>query len=125
VKALTVIAELQLPVAVLICNNGGSVSLQKQGIYDEVGGLDDFLSNPQKLDYTRIAAGYGIDSERIIVDAETPQGSIEELARRIHAVTRERRPCIVELVLPNSLEFWNGVWSTAGLEDMVLQRAEA
>jgi acetolactate synthase I/II/III large subunit len=122
VQALAAASEHQVPLVVLVCNNGASVSLRTQADFDGVGVLAP-LNNVAPMSYAAIATGFGFsvtrhvwpDGERSEAIADASRELTVEIKRAITA----RRPHLIELVTPSSPEFWAGVWRVEGLEGAV------
>lgn len=118
VQALTVIAERNLNVSIIVCNNGKSVSLAKQRAAEtgEPNGDIAFLQNPCRLDYTAAAKAFGIPAWRFTWSAEADASAADALSQVIAERVVERGPAFIELVTPSDQTFWAGIWTTTGFE---------
>ena len=119
VQALAVISEQRLPVLIMLCNNGGSVSLRKQSSFDgliTLGSASGFLDNGELVDYLTIAHGYGVPATR--VEWSGSASSVQSLRRAVKSGLEERGPHLVELRLPGDASFWSDVWITKGMESV-------
>jgi acetolactate synthase I/II/III large subunit len=123
VQALAVACDQQVPILVLVCNNGGSVSLRKQSSADGLGtATSDFLGNCRGFDYAAAARSFGMEAVRITWP-DCPPGDERTaeagrlLRQRIEAAVGCRTPYLIELAVPGSQEFWAGVWSVRGVTE--------
>jgi thiamine pyrophosphate-dependent acetolactate synthase large subunit-like protein len=123
-NAVAAIGELGVPLVILVCNNGSSVSLRTQAASDglELGDLDAMLlGNSNRMNYTAIAAGYGIAAHSICwpdrdEGAETLATAARQALSALTDALAAGRPCLLELVTTDAPDFWEGVWRTAGYE---------
>jgi acetolactate synthase-1/2/3 large subunit len=122
VQALAAASEHQVPLLILVCNNGSSVSLRKQADFDGLGdGGLPALSNVAQMSYAAIATGFGLSAALHVWPDNTPWSEAigvasRELTAEIKRAITARRPHLIELVTPSSPEFWAGVWRVEGLE---------
>lgn len=123
-QALAVAGEHQTPLLILVCNNGSSVSLRKQARHE---GLEfaghPFLVNNINMSYAAVARGFGLSSSVFVWTnaTECDQVVIESsavLSKIIAEVLLNRKPYLLELVVPGDPDFWEGVWSVEGLEGL-------
>jgi acetolactate synthase-1/2/3 large subunit len=119
--ALAAVAELDVPLAVIVCDNGGSQSLRTQAAADDVdlGSLAaSLLGNCEQMDHAAIAAGYGITA----MTMHWPAGPecINQAGRHIREAVSEaltaQRPFLLHLITPRTSCFWSGIWNTAGFD---------
>jgi acetolactate synthase-1/2/3 large subunit len=119
------------PVAFLVCNNGGSVSLRKQsgpsGWLDS--GRDRYLENAAGMRYTEIAGALGVRAQRLDLsdwlDRDRAATRLEAFALLLEEMVAQPVPTLIELVLPSDPEFWAGVWNTQGFEQQAATGASA
>lgn len=118
VQALSVIAERNLNITVIVCNNGTSVSLLKQRTTEAniPDALSRFLRNNDNMDYAAIAAGFGLPVQQLTFAIEQEHNDAQVLRQTIAASMAARGPSFVELVTPSDPAFWSGVWTTTGFE---------
>lgn len=120
-QALAFASESRPDLTIFVCNNGESVSLQKQGLAS-IGRRDrGYLGNVPSLSYTGIARGMGIPADRVELDLSSRGMSTAVLAAALHE--QVSGPRLFELVVPSTLECWRGIWMTQGFES--LQEADA
>lgn len=133
VQGLATAAERQAPVITVVCNNGSSVSLRKQARFDgfAIGqGMERILGNNHRMDYAAIARGYGIGASVLTwpehgVSGQAIAAAADTLAETMAKAMSERRPHILELIVPGTSEFWAGVWNVSGHEELPVWEAVA
>ncbi|MFE5239598.1 MULTISPECIES: thiamine pyrophosphate-binding protein [unclassified Streptomyces] len=112
--------EQKARVLYVVCNNGESVSLQKQGRTSLGTKERPYLSNVPGLRYEAIAQAIGIPCVRVAVPVGGAAEEVREAVVRLNAALAYAAtvdgPCMVELVLPSAPEVWAGIWLTKGLE---------
>src|SRR5262249_20895178 len=121
VQALAAASEHQVPLVVLVCNNGASVSLRKQADFDGLGDGGPPLGNVAPMSYAAIATGFGLSAALHVWPEDASRSDAvaaasRELTAEIKRAITARRPHLIELVTPGSPEFWAGVWRVEGLE---------
>jgi acetolactate synthase-1/2/3 large subunit len=124
VGALAAAGDLNVPLALIVCNNGSAVSLRTQSEADQLSlhRLDrSLLGNSTRMSYTEVARGYGIDAQRLLwPDDDAGERAVESAATRSVAVLsqalRLAKPFLLELVVPGSIGFWKGIWRVDGNE---------
>jgi acetolactate synthase I/II/III large subunit len=120
VQGLAVVGQERAPVVCLVCNNGGALSLEKQARSDASLSLagDPHLGNVPNMEYTQIAAGFGIDATSVEFETgiEAVAVAAEVLRETFAMAIADRRPHLIEVRLPRQDETWGGVWNTAGYE---------
>jgi acetolactate synthase-1/2/3 large subunit len=125
VQALAALREQQVPLLVLVCNNGSSVSLTKQAAADGIDAetVRSALGNVPGLGYARIAAGFGIPATTLVWPDDPTGQDLTAVSRRLTAEIADALTTggtrVLELVTPASPRFWAGVWRVAGFEDAV------
>jgi acetolactate synthase I/II/III large subunit len=111
-------------VVIVVCNNGHSVSLDKQAAASFGGPSRPYLANVGAIDYRAIAEAIGLYAERVNVPIGGPKEETEPaIARFHHALERAASvdgPSLVELELPGCREAWRGIWLTQGFEQASL-----
>lgn len=108
-------------VLLVVCNNGGSVSLLKQAAADLGTAERRYLANAGRLRYQALAAAIGVQAERVEVPLLSPPQEFEAAMARVsealaNAEAVEGGPSMVELVLPSEQEAWQGIWQVRGFE---------
>jgi acetolactate synthase-1/2/3 large subunit len=112
--------EQHVNLTCLVCNNGGSVSLRKQAVGDH--GPDALLSsagllrNITALAYGDLCAALGVPYQHATWTTGAGQEA-EQLAAALSAAGQADGPVLVEIQVPGSLEFWEGVWRLRGLDE--------
>ncbi|MER7274926.1 thiamine pyrophosphate-binding protein [Dactylosporangium sp. NPDC000244] len=125
VQGLVAALEHRVPVTLVVCNNGGSVSLRKQ--LDSIDGDGDarrveHLDNVQGFDYVRVASALGMPADRVVWpdDADPQADAVEATLDRLRGLLRGHHahpgPSLLELVVPGRADAWAGIWSVSGLE---------
>lgn len=108
-------------VLLVVCNNGGSVSLLKQAAADLGTAQRSYLANAGRLRYHALAAAMGVWAKRVEVPILSSPQEFEAAMVRVSetladAEAVEDGPSLVELVLPSEQESWQGIWLVRGLE---------
>ncbi|MGI5212757.1 thiamine pyrophosphate-binding protein [Plantactinospora sp. CA-290183] len=119
-QGLVAAVQERARVLYVVCNNGESVSLKKQGTAS-YGAVDrPYLSNVPGLRYHAIAEALGIPAEVVSVPLGGSPEEVDAGIARLSAVLAEAAavdgPSMVELVLPSAPEVWAGIWLTQGFE---------
>lgn len=125
-QGLIAMSELHVPLTLVVCNNGESVSLRKQtsalnstALHD---GTHPILRNPPHVAYHALAAALGVEARVIDWAASMEAGTLEEAASGLEAQLVDaftaRQPRLIELRLPPLGDAWSGIWRTAGLEQV-------
>ena len=117
-QGLVAAVQERARVLYVVCNNGESVSLKKQGVAS-YGELDrSYLSNAPGLRYHAVAQALGVPVE--VVDVPLGTDDVDAAIRRLRAALAAMAavdgPSMVELVLPAEPEVWAGIWLTQGFE---------
>ncbi len=123
VQALAVAGERQVPLLVIVCNNGASVSLNKQA---RSGGLPfdsarSIIGNNDAMSYPTLAAGFGLSTSVVAwPDCRSGRPRLAEAADRLStavaAALERRRPHLLEVITPDDPDFWAGIWNVEGFE---------
>jgi acetolactate synthase-1/2/3 large subunit len=123
VQALVSAVQERARIVVLVCNNGESVSLQKQAAAGDGrpgAALRPYLRNTPGLSYRRVAEAFGVRTWLVDVrshlEAGTAGAAAVELERALGAAGAVPGPALVELRLPGDPELWRGIWLTHGFE---------
>lgn len=109
-------------VLLVVCNNGGSVSLLKQAAADLGTAQRSYLANAGRLRYQALAAAIGVWARRVEVPILSSSQEFEAAMVRVSealadAEAVEDGPSMVELVLPSEQEAWEGIWLVRGFAD--------
>lgn len=119
-QGLVAAMEHQARVMFVVCNNGGSVSLQKQAQADLGPRIRGYLTNKRTPSYQAIATAIGIPAVRVEVPIGSPRQNLDTgMARAVEALSAAGAisgPSLVELVLPADQAVWRGIWSLDGFE---------
>lgn len=114
-QALAVAGEQQVPLLIVVCNNGSSVSLRKQAKHDgSQFSSDPFLENNECMSYAAVARGFGLSSSVFVWPGvsehiQTVIDSGAALTKKIAEAVTARKPHLLELLVPGDLSFWEGV----------------
>jgi acetolactate synthase-1/2/3 large subunit len=125
VQALAAVRAQRIPLLVLVCNNGSSVSLTTQAAADGVDAdrVASVLGNAAGLGYAAVARGFGIPATTQVWTGDPTGHGLEAASRRLTAgiadALRAGGPGVLELVTPDSPQFWAGVWRVAGSDEPV------
>jgi acetolactate synthase-1/2/3 large subunit len=123
IQALAAASEHRAPLVILVCNNGASVSLRRQAVFDGLGASGQaVLGNVERMSYTAIAEGFGLTAVVERWPDETRRSDAvaaasDRLASEIGRALLTRQPYLIEVVTPSCPEFWAGVWRTEGFEE--------
>jgi acetolactate synthase-1/2/3 large subunit len=112
------------PVTFVVCNNGGSISLEKQARSDYERAFDSgthrYLANAPNVSYPAVAEAFGVKAITIQWSPEDGPDAIdragEQFAAALEEAISKREPRLIELRLPPLGETWEGVWETKGKE---------
>jgi acetolactate synthase-1/2/3 large subunit len=111
--------EQHARITCVVCNNGGSVSLLKQAVGDHGSDASlytaDLLRNIGSVKYGALCAGLGVPYWH----AAWTEGEGQEaagLAAALTAASRVGGPALVEIAVPDSLDFWAGLWRVRGFD---------
>jgi acetolactate synthase-1/2/3 large subunit len=120
-QGLVAAVQDQARVLFIVCNNGESVSLQKQasasyGVTDR-----SYLANVSRLAYHQVAEALGVPAQQVAVpiggSPAAVDAAVSHLATVLEKCSSEQGPSLVEIVLPPDPDVWKGIWITQGLED--------
>lgn len=121
-QALVAAIQQEVPLLVLVCNNGGSVSLKKQANASYGAQRRDYLANVRGFSYYGVAQALGVPAERVEVPIGASPEVIDFAAGQLAAALARgaaiNRPALVEVVLPANPEVWRGIWLTQGFEQV-------
>ncbi len=124
-QGLVCAKDMNLKVVYIICNNGRSVSLTKQTVHDSdlqldnYGGaqLNKFLCNSKSMDYVQIACALNINSTKIDFSKNT-EDKVKELRMAFENARKINGPTVIELIISDDYEIWDGVWALEGLDSV-------
>jgi acetolactate synthase-1/2/3 large subunit len=123
-QGLVAAGEQQAPVTLIIANNGGSVSLREQDPSCFDGERHAFLQNAPNLDYAAMAKANGIVTRSVQWPRNDTTERVGAVIAQFRAYVAEgvalRKPMLVELRLPESGDFWEGIWSRKGNDEAVI-----
>lgn len=114
--------ENNINITYLVCNNQCSVSLNKQAVSQKMDQIvtDAFLGNAP-IHYCDIAKSLGLKTFKFKVPITTNPSIIKKKNIRLRHIIKQaieiKGPVLVELIMPSTLEAWNGIWSTRGNEN--------
>jgi acetolactate synthase-1/2/3 large subunit len=119
-QGLVAAAQERARVLYVVCNNGESVSLKKQGAASHGSADRAYLSNPADLRYHAVAEALGIPVEVVAVPLDGPPDAVDASIQRLSAALTEAAkvagPSMIELVLPSAPTVWAGIWITEGFD---------
>ncbi|MDW8806274.1 thiamine pyrophosphate-binding protein [Streptomyces scabiei] len=127
-QGLVAAVQEQARVLFVVCNNGESVSLNKQAAAS-YGALDrSYLSNVNHMAYHQVAQALGVPAHQVAVPVGgTPaalEAAVAHLATVLEKAAAEQGPSLVEIVLPSDPSVWEGIWITQGFEETSPAEAE-
>lgn len=126
IQGLVAALQERAPVLFVVCNNGQSVSLNKQAAASFGDAPRPYLNNVEGLNYRGLAESLGIPAHRVEVPVGAPEGEVDEaltqLSQCLDAACATPGPALIELVLPSDPEAWRGIWVTQGFEQKVAVR---
>jgi acetolactate synthase I/II/III large subunit len=120
IKAMVGIGEQRLKLRVVVCNNGGSVSLLIQSRQLAADCLSDhagFLCNPQSINYTELARGFGFEAFELDLRgglATHSEASITQVLQQLNGVDG---PALLELKIDGTDPIWEGLWAVHGIDE--------
>lgn len=113
-QAIACAAEVGARLRVIVCNNGGSVSLIKQMSAQNPSAFDSgsipFLSNSPRYSVVHVAEGLGAVAESIKLGNDD---LLKDALARLHD---SDGPAVLEIMVPGNLGAWKGIWKTKGLD---------
>lgn len=113
-QALAFARQSSVPLSIVICNNGRSVSLTKQGNASLGPDEREYLDNVTPIAYDRVCRSLGVDA--VAVDYDPREDSPDVEAIRAWATQPGDGPRALVLNLPSDPECWRGIWITQGFE---------
>jgi acetolactate synthase I/II/III large subunit len=126
-QGLVAAVQERSPVLFVVCNNGESVSLNKQATATFGGAARRYLAN-SSLQYRALAASMGVPATRVSVpvgdDPARVDEAVAEFSRLLDEAATVDGPALVELVLPSDAAVWRGIWLTQGFERQSPRPAE-
>ena len=121
-KALFSAVDQRAHITCVVCNNGGSVSLRKQAVSDHGSSASlytaDLLRNIAGIKYGELCAGLGIPYWHVSWTMGRKQES-DRLAAALAGAGQVNGPALVEIQVPDSLEFWEGIWRVRGFDEFL------
>lgn len=119
-QGLVAVLQQRARVTYVVCNNGESASLNKQGRASLGPVRRPYLANVNGLSYHAVAEALGIPAVTVAVPVGAAPDEVDEGIRQLTAALAEAGasdgPALVELVLPSAPEAWEGIWLTHGFE---------
>jgi acetolactate synthase I/II/III large subunit len=120
-QVLVAATQERARVLFVLCNNGESVSLQKQARSSLGERPRDYLSNVAGMSYTRIARAHGSVARRLHVPLGAEPDAIDTAASALSGALADlaavEGPTLLELVLPSDVDAWRGIWLTDGYDE--------
>jgi acetolactate synthase-1/2/3 large subunit len=128
-QGMVAVGQQRAPIVYIICNNAGSVSLRKQALSDDEWSFDrgrnQYLRNAASTSYTQVAGAVGIPAATINFSFDRGVDAIRIAAAQFRAqlieVVQSRQPTLLELIMPDWLPAWDGIWRSIGNERMTLE----
>lgn len=122
-QGLVTAVQQQTRVIFIVCNNGRSISLNKQAWSTDPEWAEKrpraYLENVSGLDYERIADALGLWTAKV----DMPVGAADEMRRHrtvlldtLNEASEQHQPALVELLMPSEPDAWRGIWITQGFE---------
>jgi thiamine pyrophosphate-dependent acetolactate synthase large subunit-like protein len=120
-QALACLGEQNANVTIIVCNNGGSISLLKQTRAQDPYAFDagrmPFLENASNVNVLEIARGFGIEASRVTFDPDVAPVKMRHPFRKaLTQAASKKRPYIIELCVPLDMDAWAGIWTVKGLD---------
>jgi acetolactate synthase-1/2/3 large subunit len=121
-QILSFIKQQKPNLLAIVCNNGESVSLKKQAqsqSYTKLANREkSFLNNIPQSGYAKIAQAFGIESLKLDLSdkltGEDREKAYRTLDNTLKKLVKQKGPQLLELILPNDLSAWEGVWAVSG-----------
>lgn len=125
-QSLICAGEQRANVKVVVCDNGCSVSLLKQGFarsrYAFDRGLSGFLDNPKSLDYLALAQAVGLDVFDIVYNPNSSCAEERDPTQKYREALAEaadrRAPTLIRLRVPADPRAWAGIWAIKGQDNL-------
>jgi acetolactate synthase-1/2/3 large subunit len=114
-QALVSAVQERARIIIVVCNNGGAVSLEKQASVsggDRLGG--GYLGNVPGFSYRRTAEAIGVPAWSV---AMRPGHDTDPLDRALTEAETTGGPALIELHLPADPHIWRGIWLTQGFDE--------
>lgn len=113
IQALFACKEENARIVFLLCDNGGSVSLNKEvtknhGVEE---GRFSWLANASSVSYAALAAGFGIKVWSVF------QSDVQQLEIVLRKAFQYQGPSVIHLKLKGDEITWDGVWETKGMDE--------
>jgi acetolactate synthase-1/2/3 large subunit len=121
-QALVAAHQQRARVLFVVCNNGESVSLQKQAVSRLGERRRAYLDNVAGLSYADIARAHGTAVRQLRVPigaaADAVDATMVEMAGMLAELTSVDGPSLLELLLPSDPEAWRGIWLANGFDEL-------
>jgi acetolactate synthase-1/2/3 large subunit len=119
-QALFAVARYRPPICVVVCSNGGSVTLAQQArdSYgdDAAARTRDLMAAPD-VDLVAFANSLGIAASRVSVTREDDHASLADLDGAVARYAASWQPVLIDIECPSDLDFWAGIWHSYGLDE--------
>ncbi|MFI1730151.1 thiamine pyrophosphate-binding protein [Streptomyces acidicola] len=120
-QGLVAAVQDQAQVLFVVCNNGESVSLNKQAAASYGASDRSYLANVGHMAYHQVAEALGVPAQQVVVPVggspAAVQAAVSLLATVLEKSAAVPGPSLVEIVLPSDPEVWKGIWITQGFEE--------
>ncbi len=106
-------------ILVIVCNNGRSVSLEKQAAVSggaRPGGRD-YLGNVPGFGYRRVAEAIGAAAWSVEMRPDAVEDGAGLLKNALAKAESADGPALIELGLPSDPAMWRGIWLTQGFDE--------
>jgi acetolactate synthase I/II/III large subunit len=129
-QGLVSAVEDNVRIVILVCNNGGAVSLEKQAAASVPGWSaragHRYLGNVSGFSYRRVAEALGVASWLVEIpslDANALHRSTAKLRQALAGADAASGPALIELKLPADPDVWRGIWITQGFDERTKEKA--
>jgi acetolactate synthase-1/2/3 large subunit len=110
----------------LVCDNGRSVSLEKQAAVSggaRPGGRR-YLGNVPGFGYRRVAEAIGVTAWSVEMRPDAVEDGADALKHALAEADAADGPALIELTLPSDPEVWRGIWLTQGFDEAASPAAQ-
>lgn len=118
-QGLVSAVEEGVRIVFLVCDNGRSVSLEKQAAATggpRPGGRR-YLGNVPGFRYRRVAEAIGVAAWSVEMRPDAVEDGADALKNALAEAGAARGPALIELKLPSDPEVWRGIWLTQGFDE--------